>query len=97
MDAFIPSRTSSIQELQVDANKTFKWLHFLIYVNLLYQDIVIDDSLKMRQNLENLPTQFMNRAKTIENEVIIRIEKIVARGEFIEKIPEINYERQEIS
>lgn len=95
VDAFVPSRGPPIQELKVEADKIFRWLRFLKDVNPLYYDIVIDDSKEMRKSLENISTEILNRATAIEDDVTIRIEQLVARGDLIEKIPEINDECQE--
>jgi len=45
--------------------------------------------------VENISTYVLNRATTIEDDINIRIELLVARGDLIKQIPKINYERQE--
>lgn len=92
VDAFIPTRSSPVQELKVSADKVFFWLRFLKDVNPLYRDITIDDSEEMRHELENLPAGLLNRAASIEGETSICLEELVARGDHIEKNLDINEE-----
>jgi hypothetical protein len=75
-DAFVPTSYSKIPEIQVNAQKIYKYLRVLKALHPAYCNIIFDDSDAMSEKLNNIPTQLLYNAQVIQGDMERRIDGI---------------------